>query len=221
MGSGRPSGGGRLRIEDCRTLDIAKLRGAGVLVNGWSGGWEWSRNGERIASISIRGGVDRITLVYSWRQNGSAWQDVTEPVPISWRDCRYGGQRPYFRCPGVVSGVPCSRTVTKLHCAGQYYLCRACYRLTYASRGEDGIDRGLRRANRIRTKLGGEPGLDALFPRRPKGMWHRTYQRHFEEVLQAESRADERLSIMAARLFQIERRSATKSSRGPNRRYWR
>ena len=56
LGSGRPAGGGRPAVEHCRSIDVNRLNKAGILANGWSGLWEWKRDGERIASIGVRGG---------------------------------------------------------------------------------------------------------------------------------------------------------------------
>jgi hypothetical protein len=72
--------------------------------------------------------------------------------------------------------------VTKLYSGGKYYLCRHCGRLTYASRSEDSCDRALRRAHRIKQRLGGEPGLAACFPPGPKGMWANTYARLVQQI---------------------------------------
>jgi hypothetical protein len=219
LGSGRSSGGGKVTAEACRSIDVNRLRREGVLSAGWSGGWEWKRNGERVSSISMRGGEDRIVLSYRSRIGSEEWQDVAEPIPIRWVPCRYGGQRPYFVCPGIVNGVACRRNVIKLYCAGRYYLCRHCYRLTHASRNEDSCDRALRRANKIRMGLGGEPGYEAMIPRRPKGMWRKTYDRLFEAVIESESRAEERLTRMAATLLDLDQRLET-NTRKPKRRYW-
>lgn len=220
LGSGRSSGGGRVTAEACRSIDVNRLRREGVLSAGWSGGWEWKRNGERVSSIWMRGGEDRIVLSYRSRIGSEDWQDVEEPIPIRWMPCRYGGRRPYFVCPGIVNGVACGRQVVKLYCAGRYYRCRGCYRLTYASRSEDSCDRALRRANKIRMRLGGEPGYEAMIPRRPKGMWRSTYDRLFEAVIDNDARAEERLTRMAAMLLDLDQRLET-STRKPKKGYWR
>ena len=128
-------------------------------------------------------------------------QDVKESIAIRWSACRFGGERPYFVCPGVVNGNVCARSVAKLYCAGRYYLCRHCYRLRYASQSEDRWDRALRRANKHRRRIGGELGILSDIPERPKGMWHSTYQRHLSEIFVAEDEAQEQLVLLAARLI--------------------
>lgn len=213
IGSGRPSGSGRTTVEMCRSLDVNRLNKAGVLVPGWFGGWEWKRDGDSIASIGIRGGREQITLVYRWKRGDADWQDVVEPIRIHWRPCRYGGSRPFFSCPGIVSGIACNRPVVKLYCAGRYYLCRHCYRLSYASRREEHWDRALRRANRIRVRLGGEPGMASPYPRRPCGMWRRTYDRLMQEIFAAEEVADEKLAVMALRLMSFDSSEKRRGSR--------
>jgi hypothetical protein len=51
-------------------------------------------------------------------------------------------------------------------------------------------DRLLRRANKIRHRLGGDAGMASPL-RKPKGMWRRTYERLVEEVFEAEINADD------------------------------
>ena len=140
-------------------------------------------------------------LSYRHRLNGGEWNDVEEPVAIVRVPCRYGGSRPYFICPGVVNGVACGRHVAKLHGPGRYFLCRHCYRLAYAGQSEDTWDRTLRKANKIRTRLGGNPGMAEIFPERPKGMWRRTYERLRNDVFEAEMLADQAFALRAERLL--------------------
>jgi hypothetical protein len=201
FGSGRPSGSGRDTVESCRSIDVNRLHKAGCLRPGWWGGWQWTRDGEKVAWIDLRAEADRLCLTYRVRIAGGEWQDVSETVRIVRVPCRFGGARPYFICPGVVNRISCGRRVAKLFGPGRYFLCRHCYRLAHASQSESGWDRALRRANKIRQRLGGDPGMAASFPKKPKGMWRRTYERMREEAFAAEMYADETFAIMAGRLL--------------------
>ena len=148
------------------------------------------------------------------------WQNVEQPTQIVWMPCRFGGARPYFVCPGIVNGIVCSRWVTKLYGAGRYFLCRHCYQLAYASQREDRYDRALRRANNIRVRLGGEPGVASAFPTRPKGMHRETYERLQSAVLNAEIQAEERLTHLLARLQRGDRRDGRRSTGRPRKEFW-
>ena len=152
------------KVEECRSLDVNRLHREGCLRPGWGGNWQWTRDGERIAWIGLRAELDCLHLSYRVRIGGGDWQDVAETVRIVRVACRYGGARPYFVCPGIVNGIVCSRRVAKLYGPGRYFLCRHCYRLVHASQSEGRLDRALRRANTIRQRLGGDPGMAAPFP---------------------------------------------------------
>jgi hypothetical protein len=201
FGSGRSSGSGRGTVESCRSIDVNRLLREGCLSSGWQGGWQWTRDGERVASITLHMESECLVLSYRYRLGDGDWEDITEPVPIVRVPCRFGGSRPYFLCPGVVKGIACGRRVAKLYGPGRYFLCRNCYRLAYASQSEDALDRTLRRANKIRMHLGGSPGIAAPFPARPKGMWRRTYERLRNGVLETEMMADEAFAMRAEQLL--------------------
>ena len=205
FGSGRPASG-RNTVEGSRSLDLLKLHRAGCLKPGWAGAWQWTQDGERVAWIGLRAEERRLVLTYRYRRGGGEWEDIEEPVPLAWQPCRFGGRRPYFLCPGVVNGTACLRRVLKLCGTGKYFLCRHCYRLSYSSQHEDRFDRALRRANRIRKRLGGEPSTAAPFPERPKGMHHRTYDRLMAQIFEAEELADERLYLAVERLLERDDR---------------
>jgi len=189
FGSGRQSMGSRDTVEQCRSLDVNALRSKGCLTPGWSGVWQWSVLGEQNGHISLRTETDTIILTYRCRVNGDEWEDVKESVPIIYVPCHFGGFRPFFLCPGVSNGVHCGRRVAKLYGADKYFLCRHCYQLKYRSQSEGVMDRAIRRAEKIRTQLGGEADIAYPFPERPKGMWWRTYERLCEMSFRAETTA--------------------------------
>lgn len=176
-GSGRYSGLGRTTVEDSRSLDVNRLNRAGCLADGWCGGRNWTRDGERVASINVASDGYSVTLRFRYRSYGDEWQDIEQRVSLHHAPCRFGGTRPYFVCPGVVNGRRCMRSVTKLYGAGRYFLCRYCYDLPYASQSERPWDRALRKAQNIRIELGGSPSLYEPFPDKPKHMHWKTYWR--------------------------------------------
>ena len=187
-GSGRRSS--KQIAEDCRSLDVNRFHRDGCLRPGRSGNWVWSRDGEEVGRIDYRAEEGRLVLDYKVRMNGGDWEPITQPIPITHIDCNYGHKRPYFRCPGVVNGRHCGRRVGKLFSGGKYFLCRHCYRIAYASQSEARYDRMLRRANKLRMALGGEPGTAHWIAPKPKGMWLRTYQRQRSEIEWCEYQAN-------------------------------
>jgi hypothetical protein len=179
-GSGRP--GWRPKAEQFRSLDVNRLRKAGVLKSGYFGGWQWTVDGEKVASISMRAEAERLVLIYRIRPDSEDWEDIKEPITLTETDCAFGGARPWFLCPGVRNGQWCGRRVGKLYIGRRYFVCRHCHRLAYSSQSEEPMDRHNRRANKIRMALGGEPGTASLPPRKPKGMHWRSYWQKMDAI---------------------------------------
>jgi len=183
LGSGnRYRFGKKTTTDECHSLNVRDIHRDGLLKLGGSFSLRWSR-GERETG-SIRGSVyrDRVVLSYRYHNRKSGeWENVEEAVPLNWTPCNFGGERPWFLCPGVVNGVGCGRRVAILYGPGKWFLCRHCYDLRYESQREEKKDRALRRAQKIRMRLGGSANMLEPFPERPKGMHHDTYMRLFWE----------------------------------------
>jgi hypothetical protein len=165
-------------VEECRSLNIRRLHREGLLEPGRLFSWSWSRGGREVASIGalVEGhdGPERVVLMLRRRSGPSAeWEDAREPVELDWTPCNFGGERPWFICPGA----GCGRRVAILYGPGKYFLCWHCYDLRYESQHEDKTHRALRRAQKIRKWLGGSANMTEPFPERPKGMHWRTYNR--------------------------------------------
>jgi hypothetical protein len=172
-------------------MDVNKLHREGHLQPGWAGGLQWTSGGEKVAAINLRTEAEGLRLTYRVRVGDGEWKDVAEIVRIDRVPCRFGGAQPYFICPGVANGVTCGRRVTMLYGPLPYFLCRHCCGLPHDSRSERAWDRKLRRAEKIRQRLGGDPDTAAPFPSKPKRMWRRTYERLRAQALAAETAADE------------------------------
>jgi len=164
--------GAKSTTDDYRTLDVRRWARAGVLRPGYWGGWQWTRDGETLASIKMRTEHDRVVLIYKHRSGGAEWKDEQYPVRIVRTACHLGGSRPWFICPAL----GCGRRVAILYC-GSIFACRRCHQLAYASAREDAGGRATRRADRLRVRLGWEPGILNGEGGKPKWMRWRTFER--------------------------------------------
>jgi len=94
---GGPGSGNRWRYgaksttDDYRTLDVRRWAREGVLRPGYSGGWQWTRDGETVASIQMRAEQDRVILVYRHRSGDAEWKDEQYPVRFVRTPCNLGG----------------------------------------------------------------------------------------------------------------------------------
>lgn len=165
---------GRPTTSACRALDIRQLRRRSLLAPGLSFGWFWSIDGEPCGSIGIRTEREQLVLSYRYQPSGLDWQDVNATVSLDSTPCNLGGRRSWFLCPRL----RCARRVAVLYLgSGGLFACRRCYGLSYQSQRESTGDRATRRADRLRERLGWEPGILNGEGGRPPGMHRRTYER--------------------------------------------
>ena len=92
--------------DDCHSVDVRYLHREGLLTPGHWFSLCWSRAGRETGSIRCAVIGDekpqRVILTYRHRSGPSGeWEDVREPVSLDWTACNYGGERPWFICPGA------------------------------------------------------------------------------------------------------------------------
>lgn len=175
FGSGRwPRGQAKDTVDDYPRLDIRAWQRRKFLRPslGFSWGW-WTREGSHVAAVHVRVQEERVLLAYPLRHGGAEGQAIEVPVALTWTPCHFGGQRPWFVCPGE----GCGRRVAILYGAGHDFRCRHCCHLAYDSQRHDYPTRLLTRAQQTRRRLGGSGSLMEPFPPRPRGMHERTYRR--------------------------------------------
>ena len=175
---GRNSGRrtGKRTTDLMHDLDIRKIQRSGLLVPNRTFGWQWTRRGKVISSITLRTGWDapltKVTLDYRTRPVGEEWKDMSYPVYLSWTECNFGGQRVWWICPAQA----CGRRVAVLY-AGSLYACRQCQKLAYRTQREQPSDLAASRAEKIRKRLGWTAGILSGNGGKPKGMHWSTYWR--------------------------------------------
>jgi hypothetical protein len=167
----RPAGGGRLTCESCPSIDVREWARQGRLRPNQRFSWSWSRDGERCGSITVRTtpcgtGPDAPTGAVVLRL-----RSLEQRVAITWTSCHLGGWRPWFRCD-------CGRHAAKLYDgAGDFFACRHCHGLAYASQHLCTRDRLISSARKIRMRLGGGESIVDPFPDKPLWMHWSTYER--------------------------------------------
>ena len=177
--------GGKSCTADKRALDVRMLQRDGQLKPGLALTLTWRRNGKAVANIDIQVHTDSVKLIYRVRPDGKEWQSMDYPVRLAWTACHYGGQRAWWLCPAV----GCGRRVAVLF-GGPVFACRHCQRLAYKCQRETPNDRCIRRADKLRDRLGWVAGIVHGAGDKPKGMHWRTF-----EGMQASHDADVRRAL--------------------------
>lgn len=176
-------GSGRWRtgkdvVEDCRILDINRL----VKEKGLTGNrflWCWCNDkGEAKASIRINPEMQRVRLQYMY---SSSQQKVEMDYLVSLIYVPVGyGKRPYFLCPN------CGTHCLKLYMNSLYFTCRKCAGLVYNCQREKEEDRAMRRARKIRRKIGASMSMmDSIYP------WDKPKRMRWDTYLQLKSQAEQ------------------------------
>jgi hypothetical protein len=156
-------------VNNHHAIDIREWRREGLLTPGTVFSTKWQRNGETSGAIEILSAEKCVILSYRYRQYGE-WKDINYSIPLDWTHCNFGNKRAWFRCP---SGN-CGRRVAILY-GGALFACRHCHELAYPSQRENIGHRSIRKADKIRERLGWVPGIVNHDGLKPKGMHWRTF----------------------------------------------
>ena len=171
--------GGRPTVEEQRRVDVRFMHQQGWLYSGCKGFLTWTCNGEKSGSVMFEVKSKHFILSFRYREVGGSWESVEQRIPFDSTPCNYGGWRYWFLCPG------CGRRVALLCGAGRFFQCRHCYKLTYGSKLESKADQRLRKAQKLREKLGVKPGAPVIF--KPKNMHQKTFDKLERELVECET----------------------------------
>jgi hypothetical protein len=180
----------KITTESQYNIDIRWMRKQRCLQPGASGTLSWSCRGAVSGLIGFRVETDRLVLNYRNRQNCGEWKNIEDEIFVTWTPCNFGGNRQWFLCPG------CNRRVAVVY-GGKYCRCRHCHNLTYSSQQESRPDRLMRKARKIRARLGASNNLIDPILFKPKNMHQKTFDRLRREADHASNLS---LIIMGQRL---------------------
>lgn len=123
----------------------------------------WEHHGEVTHAALIRVTHDYLTI--EWASAGLPQQAT---LALERTGCHLGGSRTWLLCPR------CGKRVAVLFGWGRFQ-CRACIGADFKCQSETKQDRALRRAGKLRRRLGWAPGVINPKGGRPKGMHSNVY----------------------------------------------
>ena len=116
---------------------------------------------------------NRLELSYSSDVRDINTFEVGEEIRLVSTPCNFGGHRSWFECPVE----ECEKPVAILYKMDGRFACRRCCRLLYVSQWQGPQERTIKRAQKIRERLGGDENLTTTFPLKPPRMHYTTYHR--------------------------------------------
>jgi hypothetical protein len=171
-GSGNRFRAGKTATSDMRQVDVRRLHRENYLQPGSVLIMNWMSNDAYTAYLQIRPEPDHVILSYTNTFSSGEERPIEYPVRLEWTGLHLGGRRPWFICPAD----GCGRRVAILY-GGKVYACRHCHQLAYQCQRETSWSRMIRRIDRLRDRLGWEPGMAYGEYGKPKGMHWQTFER--------------------------------------------
>ena len=157
-------GTAKATTRERHTLPLARFKN---LSPGAAVSWTLTHGGAPVGAVQIHVETAALALVFK-PEGGEPWQQT---IQIARVPCTYGGERPWLVCPR------CWQHTARLYLGHYGYACRTCNDLNYPSTREQRHDRQVRKADRIRARLGWIPGIAHGHGTKPKGMQWQTFWR--------------------------------------------
>jgi len=159
-------------LEEVPQLDVRALKRGGLFDQSTSNGSiTWTNPGLPEAALEYAYADSTLCITYAVKALHTASSVVSQRIFIDRTTCNYGGTRAWFSCPA------CGARKAILYCASKWFLCRQCYGLNYTCQNEVYADRMIRKARKLRAKLGASMDLQRPMYERPHGMYRTTFER--------------------------------------------
>ena len=164
------------KLEEVPQLDVRALKRSGLFDQSTSNGTiTWRNIGLTECALAYSYADSTLSISYAVKTPHTASETISEHIFIDRTVCNYGGTRTWFSCPN------CNARKAILYCASKRFLCRQCYGLSYSSQNEVYADRMIRKAKKLRSKLGASMNLRLPISERPHGMYRTTFDRFIKQ----------------------------------------
>jgi hypothetical protein len=87
-------------FDEVHRLDVRWLQRHGYLQRWARGVLTWHRGEHDAGAVGVALEDGRLVVAYRVKASGGDWEPVRQVLDLDWTPCHYGGQRPWFRCPG-------------------------------------------------------------------------------------------------------------------------
>lgn len=152
LGSGRFRWKRDRTLNDVLSIDIAFLKKQGLLSQQCKAEIAWIIDDETRYSVTYLFSGNEAILSYTVSRNGEEPTPRRDRILFDKTKCNFGGSRLWFLCP------TCGKNARKIYLVGDRFECRGCSGLPYRSQSESERDRLVRRADKLRSKIGAAPG---------------------------------------------------------------
>jgi hypothetical protein len=105
---------GKPLVEDCLTLDLARLMGLGPICDGMAGHGvlDWSIDGQSIGTVHFRldlrdEAATRLVLAFGIADGAAKPRSVSQVIRLSFTVPNFGGRRWWLICPVTGKRVRC------------------------------------------------------------------------------------------------------------------
>lgn len=203
----------RIAVEGCFALDVNWFARHDVFTSTGRLRFHWDQ--AVVGAAAFNAESFELVLVFQTDDN----RLVDQRVRITCAPCSYRGSRFWFECPS------CAKRVAKLYLprcvvselpSALRFACRGCWALSYQLRNiKNPYEIAVRRAGRIKERLGAARSPLSRLPLKPKRMRWRTYYRHVEKFSLTMKRANEALISDFAKHFPEIFVEITRATGGP------
>lgn len=178
-------------LDDARSIDINYLNKHHALTTDTDFSLSWGDKEDIVSSMAVRAKDGYLEVLHNQKTDNGYGGPCEVHIGLTHTQCNYGNTRPWFLCPD------CDARTAKLYHLESGFICRKCSGLPYQSQSESHFDRSIRKARKIRVKLGVDTNLLVPVLMAPKSMYWKTFDRLHKELERVEKEFFSTLGVKA------------------------